>query len=86
MNLGTAFAVAPLMLAALVVEASSPTAPAPPAAVRSFAAGAARGFAAPYPGSRPAVWAQRIQRGLGAPMAGIGVWVLVPTAIGALAK
>jgi cytochrome c-type biogenesis protein len=51
-----------------------------------FAAGAASGFAAAYLGSRAAVWAQRIHRGLGALMVGIGVWVLVPTALGALAK
>lgn len=51
-----------------------------------FAAGAASGFAAAYLGSRAAVWARRLHQGLGALMVGIGVWVLVPMAIGALAK
>jgi cytochrome c biogenesis protein CcdA len=51
-----------------------------------FVAGAASGFAAAYLGSRAAVWAQRLHRGLGALMVGIGVWVLVPVAIGALAQ
>jgi cytochrome c biogenesis protein CcdA len=51
-----------------------------------FVAGAASGFAAAYLGSRAAVWAQRLHRGLGALMVGIGVWVLVPVAIGVLAQ
>ncbi len=51
-----------------------------------FAAGAASGFAAAYLGSRAAVWAQRVQRGLGGVMVAIGAWVLVPTALHALAK
>lgn len=51
-----------------------------------FAAGAASGFAAAYLGSRAAVWAQRVQRGLGGLMVAIGAWVLVPTALHALAK
>ena len=51
-----------------------------------FAAGAASGFAAAYLGSRAAVWAQRVQRGLGAVLVGIGAWVLVPMALGAFAK
>lgn len=51
-----------------------------------FAAGAASGFAAAYLGSRGAVWAQRVQRGLGGVMVIIGAWVLVPTALHALAR
>ena len=48
-----------------------------------FAAGAASGFASAYLGSRAASWAHRLHQSLGVVMVGIGVWVLVPTAIGA---
>ena len=51
-----------------------------------LAAGAASGFAAAYLGSRAAVWAQRVQRGLGGVMVALGAWVLVPTAFEAFAK
>jgi cytochrome c-type biogenesis protein len=51
-----------------------------------FAAGAASGFAAAYLGSRAAVWAPRIQRSLGAVIAGVGVWILVPMAVDAFPK
>lgn len=51
-----------------------------------FAAGAASGFAAAYLGSRAAVWAQWIHRGLGGVMVAIGAWVLVPMALSALAR
>ncbi len=51
-----------------------------------FAAGAASGFAAVYLGSRAALWAQRLHKGLGGVMVGVGAWVLVPMAIDALAK
>ncbi len=51
-----------------------------------LAAGAASGFAAAYLGSRAAVWAQRVHRGLGGVMVAIGAWVLVPMAVAAFAK